>query len=37
MKIAFDERVKENADLLFHPEDQGNIKTYLIMIWDLAK
>jgi len=23
MKIAFDERVKENADLLFHPKDQG--------------
>ncbi|TMI91964.1 MAG: FAD-binding oxidoreductase [Bacteroidetes bacterium] len=23
MKIAFDERVKENADLLFHPQDQG--------------
>jgi len=22
MKIAFDERVKENADLLFHPDDQ---------------
>jgi len=22
MKIAFDERVKENADLLFHPKDQ---------------
>jgi glycine/D-amino acid oxidase-like deaminating enzyme len=22
MKIAFDERVKENADFLFHPEDQ---------------
>jgi len=23
MKIAFDERIKENADLLFHPENQG--------------
>jgi len=23
MKIAFDERIKENADLLFHPKDQG--------------
>ena len=23
MKIAFDERVKENGDLLFHPKDQG--------------
>jgi len=31
MKIAFDERVKENADLLFQPEDQWqyqNIFTY---------
>src|SRR6187399_2395907 len=27
MKIAFDERIKENADLLFHPKDQWQYQT----------
>ena len=34
MKIAFDERVKENADLLFHPKDQGQYQN--IFIYDLG-
>jgi glycine/D-amino acid oxidase-like deaminating enzyme len=37
MKIAFDERVKENADFLFHQKISGNIKRHLIMTLDLAK
>jgi len=34
MKIAFDERIKENADLLFHPKDQGQYQN--IFNYDLG-
>src|SRR6187401_67879 len=34
MKIAFDERIKENADVLFHPKDQGQYQN--IFNYDLG-
>src|SRR6188768_1768228 len=34
MKIAFEERVNENADLLFHPKDQGQYQN--IFNYDLG-
>ena len=37
MKIAFDERVKENAGFLFHQKINGNTRKHLNMTLDSAK